>query len=64
LRQANSTEILAGLSSVFQNAQNAIPFEPTIDGPGGVYPDLPSRIFKQSTFARVPFIAGTNLDEG
>jgi carboxylesterase type B len=50
--------------SAIQHSADAFPFGPVIDGPGGVYPDLPSRIFKEGTFARVPFIAGSNLDEG
>ncbi|KAF7773531.1 CAZyme family CE10 [Agaricus bisporus var. burnettii] len=64
LRQANSSGIFAGLLSGIQNSPDAFPFEPAIDGPGGVYPDLPSRIFDNGTFARVPFIAGTSIDEG
>jgi hypothetical protein len=40
------------------------PWEPVIDGPGGLIPDLPSVLFKRGQFARLPFIAGTNLDEG
>jgi hypothetical protein len=40
------------------------PWQPVIDGPGGFIPDLPSVLFKRGQFARLPFIAGTNLDEG
>ncbi|XP_006459019.1 hypothetical protein AGABI2DRAFT_115977 [Agaricus bisporus var. bisporus H97] len=64
LRQANSSDIFTGLLSGIQSSPAAFPFEPAIDGPGGVYPDLPSRIFDNGTFARVPFIAGTSIDEG
>lgn len=39
-------------------------FGPVIDGPGGLLPDLPSRLFQRGHFARLPSIAGTNLDEG
>ena len=39
-------------------------FHPVIDGPDGLIPDLPSRLFAQGKFAKLPFIAGTNLDEG
>lgn len=37
---------------------------PVIDGPGGLVPDLPSKLYAKGHFSRIPFIAGTNLDEG
>jgi carboxylesterase type B len=38
---------------------------PTLDtGRNSLYPDLPSRIYSKGRFAKLPFIAGTNLDEG
>ncbi|TFK25305.1 triacylglycerol lipase 3 [Coprinopsis marcescibilis] len=37
---------------------------PMIDGRGGFLPDTPSKLYQQGKFAKVPFIAGTNLDEG
>ncbi|KAJ2916219.1 hypothetical protein MD484_g4211, partial [Candolleomyces efflorescens] len=40
-------------------------FAPTLDsGRNSLFPDLPSRIYSKGHFARLPFIAGTNLDEG
>ncbi|KAK0224107.1 Alpha/Beta hydrolase protein [Armillaria fumosa] len=41
-----------------------LPFDPTLDGADGIFPDLPSRLLSRRQFARLPFIAGTNLDEG
>jgi carboxylesterase type B len=64
LRQANSTEIFAGLQAAINEAPEEFGFDPTIDGAGGLYPDLPSRLFAQGHFAKLPFISGTNLDEG
>ncbi|KXN81465.1 Lipase 2 [Leucoagaricus sp. SymC.cos] len=64
LRQANSTEIFNGLLAAISEAPEEFGFDPTIDGPGGLYPDIPSRLFANGHFARLPFIAGTNLDEG
>ncbi|KIJ46635.1 hypothetical protein M422DRAFT_778358 [Sphaerobolus stellatus SS14] len=64
LQHANSTEINAGLLSAIANTPETFGFDPTIDGPGGLYPDVPSRIFAQGKFAKLPFISGTNLDEG
>ncbi|KAF5350556.1 hypothetical protein D9756_008574 [Leucocoprinus leucothites] len=64
VRQANSTEIFAGLLAAIGEAPELFGFDPTIDGPGGLYPDIPSRLFARGQFARLPFISGTNLDEG
>lgn len=37
----------------------------TLDsGQGSVFPDYPSRLYAQGRFARIPFITGTNQDEG
>jgi len=64
LRKANSTEIFQGLINSYVEASEQFPFDPTIDGPGGLYPDYPSKLFARGHFAKLPFIAGTNLDEG
>jgi carboxylesterase type B len=38
---------------------------PTVDfGGGSIYPDYASKLFAKGTFAKIPFIAGNNLDEG
>jgi carboxylesterase type B len=38
---------------------------PTLDtGRNTLYPDLASRLYSKGRFARLPFIAGTNRDEG
>ncbi|RXW15272.1 hypothetical protein EST38_g10583 [Candolleomyces aberdarensis] len=38
---------------------------PTLDaGRNSLYPDLASRLYAKGRFARLPFIAGTNRDEG
>ncbi|KAJ7866606.1 extracellular triacylglycerol lipase precursor [Mycena olivaceomarginata] len=64
LRAANTTELLAGFSAALAQTTNEFPWVPVIDGHGGLIPDLPSVLFKRGQFARLPFIAGTNLDEG
>ena len=43
---------------------DAFIFVPVIDGPGGLVPDLPSRLISAGKFAKIPFITGDNLDEG
>jgi acetylcholinesterase len=45
-------------------APEELPWNPTIDGPGGFIPELPSLLFAKGIFAKIPFISGTNLDEG
>ncbi|KAG2008150.1 lipase I [Coprinopsis cinerea AmutBmut pab1-1] len=36
-------------------------FSPTRDrGPGSLLPEIPSRLYSQGKFARIPYIAGTN----
>ncbi|KII95056.1 hypothetical protein PLICRDRAFT_99010 [Plicaturopsis crispa FD-325 SS-3] len=64
LQAANSTELLKGIEFSTTSSQLEFPWSPTLDGQGGVFPDLPSNLYKQGTFAHLPFIAGTNLDEG
>ncbi|KAF9261946.1 esterase 1 [Marasmius fiardii PR-910] len=64
LRTANSSSILNGVIASINKATEAFAFDPTLDGPHGFIPDRPSRLFKAGRFAKLPFIAGTNLDEG
>ncbi|KAF9477645.1 extracellular triacylglycerol lipase precursor [Pholiota conissans] len=64
LRKANSTEMFTGVVTAISDAPEEFGFDPTIDGPGGLFPDIASRLLKKGHFARLPFIAGTNLDEG
>jgi len=66
LRRANSSDIAPGLRTSLLSSSDLYPlfFAPTLDGPNGLIPDYPSKLFPQGRFARVPFIAGTNLDEG
>ncbi|KAF9009197.1 hypothetical protein BDZ89DRAFT_534794 [Hymenopellis radicata] len=63
IRRANTSEVFEGLLNSFAVADELFPFGPTPDGPRGLFPDFPSRLFSQGMFARLPFIAGTNLDE-
>ncbi|KAF9017701.1 alpha/beta-hydrolase [Hymenopellis radicata] len=64
IRRANTSEVIKGLERSLAVADEAIPFGPTLDGPQGLFPDFPSLLFSEGRFARIPFIAGTNLDEG
>ncbi|KAK7042562.1 carboxylic ester hydrolase [Favolaschia claudopus] len=64
IHDASVTELLSGFATALNASSNEFPWVPVIDGPGGLIPDLPSVLFKRGQFARLPFIAGTNLDEG
>ena len=64
LREASTAEILTGLKKSIAEAQEVFGFDPTIDGPHGLLPDIPSNLLKAGRFAKLPFISGTNLDEG
>ncbi|KAK0194628.1 esterase 1 [Armillaria mellea] len=64
LQSVNSSDVLEGLLLAFAEADEQFPFDPTLDGPHGLFPGLPSELFPRGQFARLPFIAGTNLDEG
>ncbi|THV01239.1 alpha/beta-hydrolase [Dendrothele bispora CBS 962.96] len=64
LVDANVTDLLEGIKASRELAEEDFPWDPTIDGPGGVYPDYPSMLFQIQHFARIPFITGTSLDEG
>ncbi|KAG7445282.1 esterase 1 [Guyanagaster necrorhizus] len=64
LQAANSSAIYQGLVEAFALAIEGFPFDPALDGPFGLLPDLPSRLWAKGEFATLPFISGTNLDEG
>ncbi|KAG7445319.1 alpha/beta-hydrolase [Guyanagaster necrorhizus] len=64
-------ESVAGTQNTFGCLQAAyalaiedFPFYPVLDGPSGVLPDLPTQLWAKGKFATIPFISGTNLDEG
>ncbi|KAJ7588057.1 extracellular triacylglycerol lipase precursor [Mycena floridula] len=64
LQEANSTAILQGLLFAESEGSVVFPWSPTLDGPSGIYPNLASVLFRSGHFTHLPFIAGTNLDEG
>ncbi|KAF4613207.1 hypothetical protein D9613_010914 [Agrocybe pediades] len=64
LKHANTSEIFSGVLNAVNNSPEEFGFDPTIDGPGGLFPDIASRLLSKGHFARLPFITGTNLDEG
>ena len=45
-------------------ALELFPFRPVLDGPEGILSDHPAKRLSQGAGGRVPFMAGTALDEG
>ncbi|KAF5353626.1 hypothetical protein D9757_012454 [Collybiopsis confluens] len=64
LQSVNSTALFDGLVLSIIEAPEQFPWAPTLDGPGGFMPELPSLLFQKGIFAKIPFISGTNMDEG
>ncbi|KAJ7150711.1 extracellular triacylglycerol lipase precursor [Mycena filopes] len=62
LRAVPVEDIVAAQETAVAGA--VIGWTPVIDGPGGFIPALPSKLVAEGKFARIPFISGTNLDEG
>ncbi|THV05188.1 extracellular triacylglycerol lipase precursor [Dendrothele bispora CBS 962.96] len=61
----NSTLLLeAMIQAIADSGIGSSPFKPTIDGPGGMLSDLPSRLIEQGKFSPVPMIFGDDLDQG
>lgn len=64
LKNASTEEVAAAALQSISESFSLI-WAPTLDsGRGSVYPDYPSRLYEKGHFARLPFIAGTNRDEG
>ena len=59
---ASESDIVAAITPGL--ALNIFPFLPVLDGPGGVLSDSPAKRLLRGAGARVPVLAGTNLDEG
>ncbi len=65
LQAANSSAIYQGFVEAYELAIEDVAFYPALDGPSGaILPDLPTRLWAKGQFATIPFISGTNLDEG
>ncbi|KAJ2921732.1 hypothetical protein H1R20_g15364, partial [Candolleomyces eurysporus] len=63
LQSATTEEITAAMFEAITLVE--LVWTPTLDtGRNSLYPDLASRLYSKGRFARLPFIAGTNRDEG
>ncbi|KAH9916614.1 Alpha/Beta hydrolase protein [Epithele typhae] len=63
-REANTDALLTAWTQSAAELPAVFLWAPVIDGPDGLIPDLPSRLIVTGKFSKIPFISGTNLDEG
>ncbi|KAI1471608.1 alpha/beta-hydrolase [Daldinia caldariorum] len=66
LRALPLDKIVSASHTVFAHWNPSIrwPFQPTIDGPGGIIPDLPIKSWEKGHVLRIPIMTGYNTDEG
>ncbi|KAI1820973.1 alpha/beta-hydrolase [Xylaria intraflava] len=66
LRELPYTTLVYASQAVWTSWSNTLrwPFQPVIDGPGGVVPDLPTNSWQQGQMLQIPIITGFNTDEG
>ncbi|KAH6906711.1 triacylglycerol lipase 3 [Coprinopsis sp. MPI-PUGE-AT-0042] len=65
LRNASQAEVKASYNQLTDNTFLQEWWGPTLDQrPGSLFPDFPSRLYERGQFAKIPFIAGADLDEG
>ena len=64
LRNSTTSELLASWESALAVFPDLLLFMPVIDGPDGLLPDSPLDAIAAGKFSKIPFIAGTVLDEG
>ncbi|KAL0953999.1 hypothetical protein HGRIS_005156 [Hohenbuehelia grisea] len=61
--KASATTIFQAMKQI-SSLGSPLLLGPTIDGPGGILPDHPSRLLAAERFVHMPIISGFNLDEG
>ncbi|KAI1652184.1 alpha/beta-hydrolase [Daldinia loculata] len=66
LRALPLDKVVSASHSVYRHWDPSIrwPFQPTIDGPGGIIPDLPIKSWEKGHVLRIPIMTGYNTDEG
>ena len=64
MRNATTSDLLSSWETVAAAFPELFLFVPVIDGPNGLLPDLPSKLLAAGHFSKIPFMAGTVLDEG
>ncbi|KAI1476580.1 alpha/beta-hydrolase [Daldinia eschscholtzii] len=66
LRALPLDKVVSASHAVYRHWDPSIrwPFQPTIDGPGGIIPDLPIKSWEKGNVLRIPIMTGYNTDEG
>ncbi|KAI0011737.1 alpha/beta-hydrolase [Xylariaceae sp. FL0662B] len=66
LRSLPLNTIVSASNSVWKRWQPTLrwAFQPVIDGPGGIIPDLPSVSWQKGNVLRIPILTGFNTNEG
>lgn len=66
LRQLPYSTIVSVSQSIWRKWYGSLrwPFQPVIDGPGGVIPDLPINSWNKGNVLRIPIMTGFNTNEG
>ncbi|KAL0567934.1 hypothetical protein V5O48_014062 [Marasmius crinis-equi] len=63
VRNASSDSLLGAINASLAKEDEQYPWAPTLDGPDGLLPELPSSLYAKGQFARIPFISGNTVDE-
>ncbi|KAJ7463188.1 extracellular triacylglycerol lipase precursor [Mycena latifolia] len=64
LQGVDASVLLQAISTSSAKSDEDYPWGPVLDGPSGLIPDIPSVMWEKGKFARIPFMTGSNLDEG
>ncbi|KAI1855300.1 hypothetical protein JX266_000165 [Neoarthrinium moseri] len=66
LRALPLSKIKSASSSIWNKYNGSLrwAFQPSIDGPGGVVPDLPRQSWEKGNVLRIPIMTGFNTNEG
>ncbi|KAI1187864.1 carboxylesterase 3 [Nemania serpens] len=66
LRSLSYSTIVSAAQSMWAKWSHTLrwPFQPVIDGPGGVIPDLPINSWQKGNVLRIPILTGFNTNEG
>ncbi|KAI3328067.1 alpha/beta-hydrolase [Xylariaceae sp. AK1471] len=66
LRGLSYSTVVSASRAIWGKWSNTLrwPFQPVIDGPGGVVPDLPINSWKKGNVLRIPILTGFNTNEG
>ncbi|RFU30091.1 hypothetical protein B7463_g6238, partial [Scytalidium lignicola] len=66
LQSLSASRIQKASESVFETYNPSVrwPFQPVIDGPGGIIPTAPLQAWKEGRWHKIPILTGFNTNEG